>query len=84
MKIIVKKIYIILFLLIISSIESKVFAKDSQNQYTRDNISNYFSGIVSINKNYNKKAFKHLRKIQSLKNKHFQRSDQIKKEICGW
>jgi len=52
MKFFTKKIYIILFLLSILLIEPKVFAKDSKIQYTSENISNYFSGIISINQNH--------------------------------
>ena len=57
MKFLVKKIYITLFLLILILFQPKVFAKDSKIRYTGENISNYFSGIVSINQDYNKKAF---------------------------
>ena len=71
MKFLIKKIYIILFLLSILLIESKIFAKESEIQYTKENISNYFSGIISVNQNYNNKAFKHLKKVKSLKNKHY-------------
>ena len=70
MKFLIKKIYIILFLLSILLIETKIFAKESEIQYTKENISNYFSGIISVNQNYNKEAFKHLKKVKSLKNKH--------------
>ena len=72
MKFLIKKIYIILFLLIILLTESRVLAKDSKIQYTRKNISNYFLGTVSINKNYNSDAYKYLNKIRSIKNKHAQ------------
>ena len=65
-----KKIYIILFLFSILLIESKVFAKESKIQYTKEDISNYFSGIISINQNYNNEAFKHLKKVKLLKNRH--------------
>ena len=70
MKFLIKKIYIILFLLSILLIGHKVFAKESKIQYTKENISNYFSGIISINQNYDNEAFKHLKKVKSLKNKH--------------
>ena len=50
--------------------ESKVFAKDSKIQYTREDISNYFLGIISANQDYNNEAFKHLKKVKSLKNRH--------------
>ena len=70
MKFLIKKIYIILFLIIIFLIETETLAKDSDVVYKRKNISNYFSGIIFANKDYNDKAFKHLKKVQSLKNKH--------------
>ena len=72
MKFLIKKIYIILFLLIILLTATKVFAKDRKNQYTRENISNYFLGIVSANQNYNNKAFKYLHKVETIKDKHSQ------------
>ena len=72
MKFLIKKIYIILFLLAIFLIKTETSAKDSKIQYTRENISNYFSGIISANKNSNNRAFKHLKKVQSLKNSHSQ------------
>ena len=69
MKFLSKKIYILLFLLAIFSNGLKVFAKDSEIQYTRENISHYFLGIISVSQNYNKKAFKHLKKVKLLKNR---------------
>ena len=71
MKYIINKIYIILFLLVILLIESKALAKKSDIKYTKENISHYFSGIISANRDYNnEQAFKHLKKVQSLKNVH--------------
>ena len=68
MKFTYKKIYIILLLLIL--IQSKVFARDNKVLYTKENISNYFLGIVST-KNYdNRESHKYLKKVQLLKNKH--------------
>ena len=67
MKFLIKKIYIILFLIIIFLIEAEALAKDSNIVYKRKNISNYFSGIISANKDDYDKAFKHLKKVQSLK-----------------
>ena len=72
MKFLINKIYIILFLLAIFLIQSEVFARDNKIRYTRENISNYFFGIISSNKHFNNRAFKHLKKVQSLKNKHSQ------------
>lgn len=70
MKFLIKKIYITIFLLSILLIESMVFATENEIQYKREDISNYFSGIISINQNYNNEAFKHLKKVKSLKNRH--------------
>ena len=68
MKFVSKKIYIILLLLIL--IQSKVFARDNKFLYTRENISNYFSGIISA-KNYDyNKTHKYLKKVQLLKSNH--------------
>ena len=72
MKFLNKKNYIILFLLTVLLIESKVFAKETEIQYTKENISNYFSGIISANQDYNNEAFYHLKKVKSLKNRHSQ------------
>jgi len=70
MKYLIKKIYIILFFLIILLNITKVFAKDNNIQYKKENIENYFLGKLYINKGYNDKAFKHLKKVQFIKNKH--------------
>ena len=72
MKFFIKKIYIVLFLLNILLINSEVFAKNSKTEYTRENISNYFLGIISSNHNYNNDALKYLQKVQSIKNEHTQ------------
>ena len=68
MKFLIKKIYIILFLLIL--VQPRVFAKDNKILYTSENISNYFLGIVSAQNDHNKKAYKYLNKVRSLKNSH--------------
>ena len=70
MKFLIKKIYIILFLLIISLIGSKLLAKEGKIRYTKENISSYFSGIISANQSSNNKAFDYFKKAKSLKNKH--------------
>ena len=71
MKFFIKKIYIILLLIILLT-ASKSFSKDSKIQYTRENISNYFLGMVSANRDYNNEAFKYLKKVRSIKNTHSQ------------
>ncbi len=72
MKFLAKKINIILFLLIIISIETKVFARDSKIQYTRENIANYFLGIISTSQDYNVEAFQYLKKVKSIEKQHSQ------------
>ena len=69
MKFLIKKIYITLFLILII-LRSNVFAKDANFQYNRENVSNYFFGVVLLNQDNNKEAFKHLKKVKSLKDKH--------------
>ena len=70
MKFFIKKIYIAFFLVTILLIHFKVYAKDNEIQYTRKNISNYFLGMISINQHYDKQAYKYLKRVESLKNKH--------------
>lgn len=70
MKFIIKKIYIIIFLLIVLLYENEAFAKDSKTLYTQENISNYFSGLVLSNKNNYKDALKRFKKVRSLKDQH--------------
>ena len=53
MKFLIKKIYIVLFLVGILLAETKVFAKSGNILYAREDISNYFSGIISANQDYN-------------------------------
>jgi len=72
MKFITKKIYIILFLLIILLTTTKIFARDSTIQYTEEDISNYFLGIISAKQSHNNEAFRYLKKVQSIKNIHSQ------------
>ena len=71
MKFFIKNIYILLFLIILALYQSKIFAKEVETQYKSENISNYFSGIVSSNKNYSNEAFKYLKKIDSRENSHY-------------
>jgi len=70
MKFLIKKNYIILLLFIIFSIVPATFAKDNTKEYSKETISNYFSGVVSANQDYNNEAFNNLKKVKLLKNKH--------------
>ena len=70
MKFIIKKIYIILFLLTIFQIQPEAFARDNKIQYSRENISNYFLGMLFVKNDKNDEAFKYLNKMQLLKDRH--------------
>ena len=70
MKFLNKKNYIILFFLIFLSADNKAIAKDNEIQYTRENISSYFLGSISVSRDYNNEAFEHLKGIQNLKEVH--------------
>ena len=70
MKYFIRKIYLILLLITILSLSTETFSKESKIKYSKDNISNYFLGIISANQNYTSTAFKYLNKIQSLKDSH--------------
>ena len=67
MKYLLKKIYIVIFFLNLLFLNTNLFARDTQATYTKENISNYLSGIISSNQNYTSKAFKYLNKAQSIK-----------------
>ena len=71
MKYFIKKAYLILFFIFILFFESETFGRDSIIKYSKENISNYFSGIISVNQDYSSTTFKYLNKVQSLKNSHF-------------
>jgi len=69
MKFLFNKIYIILLVVIL--IQTKVFARDNKDLYSKENISNYFIGLVSVKNHDDEQAYKYLKKIKSLKNTHF-------------
>jgi len=48
-----------------------VLAKDIVIKYSKNEISNYFSGVVSSDQNYTDSAFKYLKEVKNLNNKHF-------------
>ena len=68
MKFITKKIYIIIFLVFL--VQPKILASSNKNFYTSENISNYFLGVISAKDDENTKAYKYLKRVQSLKNSH--------------
>ena len=70
MKYLTKKVYIILIPIAILLSSTVTFSKDTKLRYSKDEISNYFSGIVSLNQNYTTTGFKYLNKVKSLKKTH--------------
>ena len=71
MKYLIEKIYLVLFFITIFLFNAEAFCKESKIKYSRDNISNYLSGIISARQNYTNKAFYYLNKVQSLKRGHY-------------
>ena len=70
MKYNIKKIYLILFFTISLTNPIDSFGKNNNNEYSKDNISNYFSGIISSNYNSTSNTYKFLNKVPSLKSRH--------------
>jgi tetratricopeptide (TPR) repeat protein len=70
MKLFMKKIYLTLFLLCILSINTEISAKDSKNEYFKENFSNYFSGSVSYNNSNAEKTYEYLNKIKKVNLNH--------------
>jgi len=70
MKFFLKKNCLILISIIIFSINSDAYSKSKYIKYSKEDISNYFIGIVSANQNLTNSAFNHLNKVQNLKNNH--------------
>ena len=71
MKYLIEKIYLVLFFITIFLLSTKAFCKESEIKYSRNNISNYLSGIISARQNYTNAAFYYLNKVQSLKSRHY-------------
>tara|TARA_B100000029_G_scaffold508751_1_gene596374 strand:- start:178 stop:1893 length:1716 start_codon:yes stop_codon:yes gene_type:complete len=71
MKHFIKTFFIFAMLVIGLQSNTKVFAKNTNIRYSQEDISNYFSGIVSLNQNYTTSGFKYLNQVKSLKNKHY-------------
>ena len=56
MRYFIKKIYFILLLVTILFLDTATYGKDSKVKYSRNNISNYLSGIISVNQDYTNAA----------------------------
>ena len=61
---------LILQILFFISIFNVIYAKNVDNYYKASSISNYFSGIVSLNNNEHANAYKYLKKVGGLEDKH--------------
>jgi len=70
MKNIIKNINLTLLVILLVFFLPKVFAKDSVVKYSKNDISNYFSGIVSFDQNYTNSAFKYFKEVKNLNIKH--------------
>ena len=70
MKYFIKKIYFIFFIINILLINNLAFSKNTNFYYNKNDVFNYFSGIISINQNNTTSGFKYLNKAKSLKNNH--------------
>ena len=70
MKFCIKNVYLIFFLIFSLSYATETLGKDKKIQYSKDNISNYFSGTVSANYNLTSNTFKYLNEVQFLKTRH--------------
>jgi tetratricopeptide (TPR) repeat protein len=70
MKFFTKTIVLILLTVVIILPVQKIESKEIKQNYSKDDISDYFSGTVSLSQNYNLESFKYLNQIKYLKNKH--------------
>ena len=70
MRFFIKKILLIFSLVCILLPSSETFGKDIKFQYSEDNISNYLSGVISLNQGHTTSGFNYLNKVQSLKKIH--------------
>ena len=65
------------FLLIVLFYTSSSWSKNTNLIYSEKNISNYFSGIISINENNTSQAFNFLKKTQFLQDEHSEFNEQF-------
>ena len=70
MRFFIKTKYLIFILLIFLFSAKEVFAKEDKILYSKQNISNYLSGIVLLNQNKIEDSFKYLDKVNLLEDKH--------------
>ena len=70
MRFFIKTKYLIFILLIFLFSAKEVFAKEDKILYSKQNISNYLSGIVLLSQNKIEDSFKYLDKVNLLEDKH--------------
>ena len=59
MKYFIKTIYLITVVIIVLFPSAETLGKDTKFKYSQEDVSNYFSGIVSISQNYTNAGFKY-------------------------
>ena len=70
MKYFIKTIYLITVVIIVLFPSAETLGKGTKFKYSQEDVSNYFSGIVSISQNYTTAGYKYLNNVQSLKSIH--------------
>ena len=70
MKLFIKTIYLTLIVGLFLSNSPNVYSRDSFNKHTKEEISNYLSGVLSLNKNDIEKGFYYLNKKRSISKIH--------------
>jgi len=76
-----KKIYLVFLLINLLLANSMAFGKNAKFSYSKDDIFNYFSGVVAISQNDTTSGFKHLKKAKSLKNVHYNYNVQFLRSL---
>jgi tetratricopeptide (TPR) repeat protein len=61
---------LILTVILVLFSSTEIFAKSAEFKYSQKDISNYFSGTISLNQNYTNESFEYLNKVQSIKEVH--------------
>ena len=71
MKYLRRNVYLIFLLTIFLQIDAIAYSKEIKFKHTSGDIYNYFSGIVALNEDDTTRGFNYLKKVQSLRDKHF-------------
>ncbi len=81
MKYLNKKIYLVFLTAIILFINGVAFGNNTKVSYSKDDVFNYFSGVVSLSQNNTTSGFKYLKKTNSLKNVHYNYNVQFLRSL---